>query len=148
MSNLSTLKGILEADGTLMGYATGGGYDWDETGRLGINRSNAATSTAFTGSIIKPCWLLKLRTSLPFGGIADDPEQKQSMRDMFELLFYEHNGFTNIELMKNRAYRLLHGTRPTGTASCRHAGDYNPPRDIELDAYFVRSDYAVIWIKS
>lgn len=146
MTNLTTLKGILEADATLLGYATGGIYDWDETGRMGINRTN--TPNAFSESVIRPCVLLKLRTSLPFGEIADDPEQTLSMRDMIEILFYQDSGFSTIETMKSRAWTLLHGKRPTGTAACRHAGDYYPPRDMETDANLVRSDYAVYWIRS
>jgi hypothetical protein len=140
---LASAKTILEADGTLTALATGGIYDWDETGRLGINRTNSATSAAFTNGIIKPCLLLKLRSSVPFGGIADDPNRIVSARDMLEVWAYQDNGYATIKSMLARVYTDLQGQQ-LGGFSCTRAGRVQPPRDIEMDANVERDDYAVI----
>lgn len=144
---LANAKAILEADATLLALATGGIWDWDETGRMGINRSNAATAAAWANGIIKPCLLLKLRTSVPFGGIADDAAQVVSARDMLEVWGYQDSGYATIKSMLGRVYTLLQG-KQLGGFSCRWAMDIQPTRDLELDASVERSDYSVIWLKS
>lgn len=146
-STLSSAKTILEADATLVALATGGIWDWDETGRMGINRTNSATSAAYTSGIIKPCLLLKLRSSVPFGGIADDPAQLVSARDMLEVWAYSDNGYSTIKSMLDRVYTLLQG-KQLGGFVCRWALDVQPPRDIEMDANVERSDYAVVYLRS
>lgn len=146
-TTLASAKTLLEADGTLTALATGGIYDWDETGRMGINRSNSATSAAFTSGIIKPCLLLKLRTSVPFGGIADDPGQIVTARDMLEVWAYQDNAYSTIKSMLARVYVLLQG-KQVGGFVCRWAMSVEPPRDIEMDANLQRDDYSVITFKS
>ena len=141
-------KALLEADsGVLVPLATGGIWDWDETGRLGINRSNAATAAAFTSGIIKPCLLLKLRTDLPYGEIADDVEQVSGARTMLEVWGYHDSSPNAIKAMLDRTYTLWQGKRLGGYV-CRWAGTYQLPRDIQLDANVERSDYAVFYVKS
>lgn len=146
-TTLASAKTLLEADATLLALATGGIWDWDETGRMGINRSNSATSAAFTSGIIKPCLLLKLRTSTPFGGIADDPGQIVTARDMLEVWAYQDNGYSTIKSMLARVFVLLQG-KQVGGFVCRWALDVQPGRDVDMDASVERSDYAVIAFKS
>lgn len=149
MSNtLANAKTLLEADtGNLVLLATGGIWDWDETGRMGINRSNNLTTAAFTNGIIKPCLLLKLRSSVPFGGIADDPAQIVSARDMLEVWAYQDSGYATIKSMLARVYTLLHG-KQLGGFVCRWAGNFQLLRDIDMDANVERSDFATIYLKS
>jgi hypothetical protein len=146
-TTLSSAKAILEADSALLALATGGVYDFDETGRLGINRTNAATSSAYSSGIIQPCLLLKLRSSVPFGGVADDSQRIVSARDMLEVWAYQDNGYSTIKSMLDRVYTLLQGQR-VGGVSCRWAMDLQPLRDAEMDANVGRADYAVVFLRS
>jgi hypothetical protein len=147
MSVLSAAKAILEADGTLLASATGGIWDYDETGRLGINRTT--TPTAFdSNGILKPCLLLKLRSSEPDGILADDANQYTSVREMIEVWFYEEGGYTNIETMRDRVHALLHAQQLTGTFQILWQGDLRNQRDIEIDANLERSEYLAITYKS
>lgn len=143
-TTLSSAKTILEADATLLALATGGIYDFDETGRMGIGRTN--TAAAFSGGIIQPCILLKLRSSVPYGGIADDVTQVTSARDMLEVWAYQDSGYSTIKSMLDRVYTLLQGKR-VGGVSCRWALTYQPPRDPDMDANVERSDFAVVFLK-
>lgn len=147
MSNtLANAKTILEADATLLALATGGIYDWDETGRMGINRSNAATAAAFSSGIIQPCLLLKLRSSVPFGEIADDSAQIQAARSFIEVWYYQDNGFAAIDTMRERTWVLLHGKQLGGFA-CHWVFDSPQLHDIELDANVQRSDYSAWFLR-
>lgn len=145
-ATLSSAKTILEADATLLALATGGVWDWNETGRMGINRSNSATSAAFTAGIIKPCLMLKLRSSVAFGDIADDVERVTGARDMLEVWAYQDSGYSTIQSMLARVYTLLQG-KQLGGFVCRWAQDIQPLRDIEMDANVERADYAVVWLR-
>lgn len=146
-TTLANAKTLLEADATLLALATGGIWDWDETGRMGINRSNTLTTAAWINGIIKPCLLLKLRSSVPFGEIADDAAKLVSVREMLEVWAYQDSGYATIKSMLDRVYTLLQGTQ-LGGFSCRFANKIQPPRDIEMDASVERDDYAVIAMKS
>lgn len=143
MSALSAWKTVLEADATLLATATGGIWDFDETGRLGISRT--LTPTAFdSNGIIKPCVLLKSRSYIPDYVLADDSSQYVSAQEMLEAWFYESNGYTNILTMRNRVYALTHTVQLTGTFQCLWAGHIRPGfRDDDLDAFLERSDYQV-----
>lgn len=140
-------KALLEADATLLALATGGIWDWDETGRKGINRSNTLTTAAFVNGMIQPCLLLKLRTDLPFGEIGDDAEQVTGARAMLEVWGYQDSGYASIRGMLDRVYSLWQGKRLGGYV-CRWAGDFQLPRDIEMDACVERAEYAVIYLRS
>lgn len=149
MSTVSAAKVILEADSTLLATATGGIYDFDETGRLGINRTNAATSGAFdSNKIIKPCVLLNLRSSNPDYMLADDANQYVSVREMVEIWLFENNGYSNIETMRLRIYALLHTKQLSGTFTIRWAGDFQRMHDMNLDANVLRCDYLAITKRS
>lgn len=143
MGILSTVKAILEADATLLATATGGVWDYDETGRMGLSRT--ITPAAFdSGKRIKPCVLLKTRERVPDGELVEDANQLASYRQMLEVWLYEDTGYTNIDTMADRVYALLHGKQLTGTFHVVWTGDYRPgQRDLDLDANLQRSDYLI-----
>lgn len=142
MSALSAAKAILEADATLLATATGGVWDFDETGRLGLSRT--LTPGAFdAGGRIKPCLLLKLRSSTPDHVLQDDAGQYSSVVEMLEVWFYEDAGYSQIDTMRSRVYALLHAQQLTGTFAVYWAGDVRGQRDVELDANMERSQYQV-----
>lgn len=145
-TTLASAKAILQADATLLALATGNIYDFDETGRLGINRTN--TESSFDNGIIKPCLLLKLASSVPFGEIADDSAKITGVREILEVWAYQDSGYSTIKSMLDRVYTLLQGTQ-LGGFSCRFAQKVQPPvRDIEMDANVEYDRYAVIALKS
>lgn len=146
MSALSAAKALLEADATLLTTATGGVYDYDETGRLGINRT--LTSAFDSNEIIKPCILIKSRSSEPTLGIVDEGARYQSVNEMLEVWFYEDDGYSNIETMRDRVWTLLHAVQLSGTFMCLWAGDIRQARDTDLDASVERSVYQVTTKKS
>lgn len=150
-ATVANAKTLCEADTTpttgLVALATGGIWDWDETGRMGINRSNTLTSAAFTsGGIIKPCVMLKLRSSTPFGEIADDAAQVTGAREVLEAWVYQHSGYATIRSMLDRVYHVLQG-KQLGGFECRWIGDLEPPRDIDMDASVVRAAYEVFILR-
>lgn len=140
MSTQSAVKTILEADATLLAAATGGIWDFGETGHKGINRTVTPTAFDEVGRI-KPCVLIRLRSETPAGGLNDDPAQYVSVRQIVELWFYQDSGYTTIETLRNRCYTLLHGRQLAGTFVVTWAGDVRGQRDLELDASVERSDY-------
>lgn len=147
-SSLSSAKTILEADVTLLALATGGIYDWDETGRMGINRTNSTTSAAFSSGIIQPCLLLKLSVSAPFGEIADDAAAITGARDVLQVWAYQDSGYATITSMLDRVFTLLQGQQLGGFV-CRWLRKVQPSiRDIEMDANMEHDDYEVFWKRS
>ena len=140
MTTLSAAKAILEADSTLLATATGGVWSLDETGSEGINRTT--NPTAFDSSLnIKPCVLIKLRSTTPDYILADDANQYVSAKEMIECWLYQFNAYDQIEIMKLRIFALLHAKQLAGTFQVRWTFDTQPMRDIELDAFVMRSDY-------
>lgn len=148
-ATLANAKAILEADSAnLVLLATGGIYDWDETGRMGIGRNNAATSAAFVNGIIQPCLLLKLASSVPYGDIADDSRHLTGARDMLEVWAYQDSGYSTIKSMLDRVFTLLQGQQ-LGGAACRWTQKVQPSmRDVEMDANVEYDRYAVFNVKS
>jgi hypothetical protein len=147
VSTVSAAKTILEADETLAAAATGGIWDLDEAGPNGINRTT--TPDAFDDNeIIKPCVLLKLRSATPDGALEDEAAQYVSVREVLEAWFYEDDGYSNINTMRDRVYMLLHAIQLTGTFKVLWAGDVRNQRDTELDANVERSEFAVYTYKS
>lgn len=149
MSILAAVKTLLEADATLLAAATGGIYDYGETGRDGISRTAAATSAAFDSyGVIKPCILLKSRSETPDGMLADDAERMVSLREVLEVWSYEDQGYTNINSIAARIYRLLHATQVSGSVMVYWQGDVRfGVRDPDLDANVMRSDYVARLIR-
>lgn len=144
---LSAGKTLLEADVTLLATATGGVYDLTELGRLGLNRSNSAAASAWDSTgIIKPCLVIKTRSSLPLEGLGDDAAQIVAQREMLEVWAYADGSYTPIQTMLDRVFVLWQG-RQLGGFVCRWAGNFAQTFDIELDAFVQRADYAVVSLK-
>ena len=118
MSALAAAKAILEADATLLATATGGVWDFDETGRLGLSRQS--TPAAFDANLtIKPCILVKSRSTNPDYILADDANKYVSTREILEIWLYQDSGYSTIETMKLRIHILLHTVQLVGTFVCR-----------------------------
>lgn len=146
-ASLAAAKTLLAADGTLTGYATGGIYNLTELGRLGLNRKNALAATAFdSNGNIKPCIVLKLRTSVAIEGLGDDANQIVAQREMIEVWLYEFAGYSSINLMRGRVFVDLQGKQLGGFA-CRWAFDGPQTQDLDVDANVMRVDYAVHSLK-
>jgi len=147
LSALSAAKAILEADATLLATSTGGVWDYDETGRLGINRTT--TPGAFDDNkVIKPCVLLRLRSSEPNPFLQDEGARYSGVTEMLEVWFYEDSGYSNIETMRDRVWTLLHAVQLSDTFMCLWAGDVRGGRDTDLNANVERSTYQVTTKKS
>lgn len=143
-SRVAAIKAVLEADATLLATATGGIFDWDETGRQGLSRT--ATPGAFdSNQVIKPTVLVKLRSAVPDGQLADDASQYVSLREVIEIWLYADNSYSAIETMRDRVYVLLHGKQIDGSFVVRWVGDVRPGiRELDLDAFVERSDYMAV----
>jgi len=147
VSTVSDAKAVLEADATLVALATGGIYDYAETGPDGISRTG--TPGAFdSNEIVEPCILLKSRGGVPDGALTDEGTQYLSVREALEVWFYEDTGYSNIEAMRDRVYTLLHATQLPDTFKVLWAGDVRSQRDTSLDANVERSEFAVHTFKS
>lgn len=142
MLTLATVKTLLTADATLMATATGGVWTFDDTGRLGLNRTLTPGAFDATG-IVKPTVLLKARGAQPDYSVADDAGQVVAVRQVVEVWFYQDSGFAAIETMRDRVYRLLHAKRVAGVFALRWDGDIRNQRDVEMDANVERSSYLV-----
>lgn len=144
------IKAVLAADTGAGGVATlltGGIYDWDETGRLGISRDNTATADAFdTNGKVKPCALLKTRSEQPDGPI-DDPAPAQSVREMLELYLYQDDGYATIESAADRAWSLLHRGW-VGSQQVRYTGAIRTYTDDFGGAYLLRPTYVCQRVKT
>lgn len=147
MTVVSAAKALLEADATLVAAATGGIYDLEETKRLGVNRTTVPGAYDSDG-IIKPCVLVKSRSAIPDGALADDGNQYVSLRQILEVWFYQDSGYSTIETMRNRVYLLLQAKQLDGTFMCYWNGDLTNQRDEEMDASVERSEFVVRLKKS
>lgn len=146
MTAISAIKTVLEADATLLATATGGVWDYDETDRQGLNRTTAPA--AFDASQnIKPCVLLKLRSSIPDGQLADAAGQVASVRETIEVWLYQDRGYADIETMGLRIYALLQEQQLPGTFLVTWQGALRAGRDIGIDANIERNDYLAVTIR-
>lgn len=145
MSLSTDIKAVLEGNSQLLTILTGGIYDYDETGRTGISKTN--TPAAFTGPILNPCAMVKVRSTVPQGDIADSPAQKLSVVRVVEIYLYQENGYVNIENAQNAIFTLLHEKRFSwgymrwaNTLEGRSAEELNGAR-------LIRADYQIDTIK-
>lgn len=146
-TTLAAAVAILAADATLLTTATGGVYNRTTLGRKGLNRTNALAATAFDANEnIKPCVVMKLRSSSVVDGLGDDDNRIVAQREMLEVWLYEHSGYANINTMRARIFVLLQG-KQLGGFSCRWAFDGSQTDDMDVDAAVQRIDYAVISLK-
>lgn len=140
MTILSSIKTLLEADATLLATATGGVWDFSETGRMGINRTN--TPAAFdSAGIIKPCVLVRARAMNPDFILRDPSGKYNSARQVIECWLYEDSGYSNIATMKQRIYALLAESRVTGTFWVSWAGGSGEQFDYDVNACVEREQY-------
>lgn len=143
MSTQSAIKARLEADATLLATATGGCFDYDETGRMGLNRTNTPSAFDATTGVIKPSILVRARAAVPDFILRDVDGQYNSVRQVVEIYLYQDSGYGTIETMKNRVYALLNATQVTGAFFVSWAGDIGEQFDWDLNACVERSDYLV-----
>lgn len=143
MTTLSAAFAILSADTTLLALATGGVWDINTAGADGIGRTN--TPSAFDSALnIKPCVLVKLRSTTPDYVLADDASQYVTAKEMIEVWLYQFRGIDQIDSMKLRIFALLHAKQLAGTFQVRWQFDTQPLRDVDLDAFVLRSDYLAV----
>lgn len=136
----TTIATILAADATLLATATGGVHTFNSTGRLGINRTG--TPTAFdSNGLVKPCVLVRLRSSTPDPTIQDDDGQYVAARSMVECWIYQDSGYASIETMHDRIYALLHAKRVSGFFRIEWAGTIRGQYDYDLSAAVERADF-------
>lgn len=146
-STLAAAVAILAADATLLTTATGGVYNRTALGRMGLNRKNALAATAFdSNGNIKPCVVLRLRSSSVVDGLGDDANRIVAQREMLECWLYEYSGYANINTMRSRIFTLLQGQQLGGFA-CRWAFDGPQTDDLDVDANVMRVDYEVYSLK-
>lgn len=142
MTILSAIKTILEADATLLATATGGVWDWDESGAQGINRTS--TTAAFdSNGVIKPCVLLKARAENPDFILRDPSNKYNSTRQVIEVWLYQDNAYSSITTMKTRIYALLAETQVTGAFWVSWAGGSGQQFDYDLRSCVEREEYLV-----
>lgn len=113
MSNLDAVCTLLGADGTLLSLLTGGIYNANKIGRMGINRDN--TPSAFSSTLphnLKPLLLATARDIVPYGGLRDTGYA--SIRQVIELRFYDDGDasvsaapYATITQAAQRAFALL-----------------------------------------
>jgi hypothetical protein len=63
-----------------------------------------------------------------------------------ELWFYQDTGFAVIDVMRAKAFTILHGRKITGAFQSLWVGDVRQQRDQLLDASVERSDYDVRFV--
>lgn len=142
MTILSAIKTVLEADATLLATATGGIYDFNETGRIGVNRTN--TPSAFDANgVIKPTILVRARALVPDFVLRDSSGQYSSARQTIEVYYYQDSGYSTIATLKDRVYALLHETQVTGAFLVSWAGGTGESFDYDINACVERDDYLV-----
>jgi len=145
MSYAAAIKTLLAADATLTATLTGGIYDFLETKKLGINI--VTTPSAFNASsVLKPCALIKARSEIPFGGIADPNAQYITISQVVEIWLYSDGdlGYTALATARDRIYALLQNNRVAGAFETRLANIIEGVNAPELDyAALIRADYQV-----
>ncbi len=143
MANSSVIVTLLTADTTLMAILTGGIYDVETSGRLGIHFKNPDTSSAFdaTTGQLKPCAMVRSRDQIPSKDIKDAKEQVTSYDQIMQIWIYqEAGGVAEIENAKNRILKLIQQKiidygffDLTATDEGRQAEDMNGASFIRLD---------------
>lgn len=134
---ITAICDLLTADATLTSILTGGVHNGTDVQE--ISRQN--TPTAFDANQeLKPCVLVKAETQTPWG------PNRDSARLYVQLFFYQRFGYAEIEQAADRAYRLLHRSRPTpangdGMAELLHAGDLRGTEDQAIGSAMIISRY-------
>lgn len=138
------IKATLIADATLLNSLTGSVYTYKETGRLGISRTTTPNAFDATTKKLKPCAVVKARSTVPDNLLADDGTQEQSVKPIIEIWLYEDGGAagTISETARARVYALLQGKQIGGIV--RRVHEVRDFRDPDLDhAQVMREDYEI-----
>lgn len=137
----TTITTLLAADATLLALATGGIHSFNGLGRQGINRTTLPGAFDSLGCI-KPCVLVRLRTSNPMpGGLQDDQDQYTTERSLVETWLYQDSGYTTIDALHDRIYALLHAKPIAGLFRCEWGGTVRNQYDFEINASVERADW-------
>lgn len=136
MTLRETLKQTLEFDTALTALLTGGVY-------TGVEISRQNTPSAFDANLeLKPCALLKMATDGPLA------PHNFGARTFFSVMFYERDGYTNIEAAKDRVFDLLHHQKiGAGVWEIHHTDDVLDTRDDALAAALMVSRFEVIRLR-
>ena len=119
-------------------------YTFDDTGRLGINRTTVPD--AFDANqIIQPTVLVRETETLQVDEIIGGGVRSASVG--IALFFYDNNAFTNLDQMRIEAFRALHEEIVDGSFQVFWSSDVRDLRDTELDAFVDRSDYEVFILR-
>jgi len=143
MSHESDIQAALQTDTTFNNLMTGGIYTYDETGRNGI--SLQGTPAAYDDGTLKPCVVIKERSSTPTNAIRSEAIRDFSYRAVLELWFYDDGAATldTLDSAKNRAIALLHDQRVTG-AKVQLNSQMKNFRDPDLEgAHVLRLEFFV-----
>lgn len=132
MTLRESLLATLQGDPALALFLTGGVYSSTE-----ISRQN--TPLAFDANKeLKPCALLKLSTD---GAV---PPHNFGSRTFFSVMFYQRDGYDEIEQAKDRVYELLHYQKVgEGVWEIHHTDDVLDTRDDALGAALLISRFEV-----
>lgn len=115
---------------------------------MGLNPNNPQAASAFdSGGKIKPCIVLKILLAQEIEGLGDDVAQKMGQRQTLQALFYEDNGYDNIDTMRARVFLDLHGKR-LDNFKCRLNFESQPSHDMDLDACMQWMNFYCWGIKS
>ena len=107
MTIAASVEAILTADASLVTLLTGGIYTYQETKRLGLNKTTVPAAYDANG-FIKPCALVKQRSRVPTSAIKDAGTQTTSEAAVIEAFLYSDGNDTPPETAANRVYVLLH----------------------------------------
>lgn len=146
MSLADDIKTILVADAGVGGVntlLTGGIYTFGELSEHGINRRD--NQTAFNGTLLKPCAVIKDRAQTPDNGINDPDLQLKSYVQVVEIWLYNNRnaGYGTLDTVWNRIYGLLEG-KPVGANKniAYWSGNSVSMKEPEIEnAVFTRNDF-------
>lgn len=141
MSVSSDIKDYVEAQDAALtvDLLTGGLWDWQETGRMGLNPSN--NPDAFNGALLKPCALFKCRQWYPDGDIVDEANQVHSEVCTLEVYVYSEEDIDTIESAIARIAAVLDQANPTGSIRAMYMGQTGEQQAEELNGAAVEIVY-------
>lgn len=127
---------MLQSDAALILTLTGGVHSGTE-----ISRQN--TPTAFDANLeLKPCALLKMSTDGPIA------PHNFGARTFFSVMFFQRDGWAQIEAAKERVFVLLHFQKVgEGVWEIHHTDDVLDTRDDALAAALIISRFEVIRLR-
>lgn len=136
MTLRESLLQTLQSDAALSILLTGGAHTGTE-----ISRQN--TPAAFDANLeLKPCALLKMSTDGPVA------PHTLGARTFFSVMFFQRDGYAEIESAKDRVFGLLHYQKiGEGVWEIHHTDDVLDTRDDALAAALIISRFEVIRLR-